>query len=230
MPRLVLTPCWGSGYLARSGTLAACHHGFGETAISGFDMERAAPGNRCVPSRWAWLCLLLALLHGTAAVAATADQASEAGVRAAFLYQFGNYVDWPEGALGAAHEPFVIAVLGADDVQHELERITRGRRLAGHPVQVVSAVSAESPSAPAVVYVGDAAADQLPTIMALARTRPMLVVCASAEALDQGCMIGFALASSRLRFDVSLRALDAAGLRVSSRLLAVARSVVGKPR
>lgn len=156
--------------------------------------------------------------------------ASEASVRAAFLYQFGNYVDWSPGVLGAARQPFTIAVLGADDVRRELERITRGRSMAGHPLRVADAATGESLDGAAVVYVGESAADRLPAIAALARERPLLVVCATAEALDQGCMVGFVVSDSRLRFDVSLDALDAAGLKVSSRLLAVARSVTGKPR
>jgi len=173
---------------------------------------------------------LLALLPCTVALAQAPGTAPEASVRAAFLYQFGNYVEWPADVLGPGRQPFLLAVLGGADVRRELEILTRGRALAGHPVQVAEVDAAESLGRPAIVYVGEAAADRLPAVVELARERQMLVVCARAEWLDQGCMVGFALAGGRLRFDVSLDALDAAGLKVSSRLLAVARRVEGRPR
>lgn len=195
-----------------------------------FDVGRAAPATRArVPAWLRLLPLLLALLPAIAGAQAQ-PAPTEASVRAAFVYQFGNYVDWPAAVLGEPGTPFVIAVLGDEEVLRELGQITSGRRIAGRQVVVTAATSASDLGQAAVVYVGQDAAGQLPAIAERARVRPMLVVSASAEDLAQGGMIGFALSAGRLRFDVSLDALQASGLKVSSRLLAVARQVSGDPQ
>lgn len=195
-----------------------------------FDVGRAAPATRArVPAWLRLLPLLLALLPAIAGAQAQ-PAPTEASVRAAFVYQFGNYVDWPAAVLGEPGTPFVIAVLGDEEVLRELGQITSGRRIAGRQVVVTAATSASDLGQAAVVYVGQDAAGQLPAIAERARVRPMLVVSASAEDLARGGMIGFALSAGRLRFDVSLDALQASGLKVSSRLLAVARQVSGDPQ
>jgi hypothetical protein len=201
-----------------------------------FDVGRAAPATGGPARAPAWLRLLgrlpLLLLTLLPAIAGAQAQPAptEASVRAAFVYQFGNYVEWPAAVLGEPGTPFVIAVLGDEEVLHELGQITSGRRIAGRQVEVRAATSADELGQAAVVYVGEDAAGQLPAIAERARVRPMLVVSASAVDLEQGGMIGFALSAGRLRFDVSLDALQASGLKVSSRLLAVARHVSGSPQ
>jgi hypothetical protein len=79
-----------------------------------------------------------------------------------------------------------------------------------------------------LIYVGDAALLRSAWLQR-ARDRPLLLVADGFAALDAGASIAFVLVDDRLRFDASLRAIDRAGLRVSSRLLALAQRVVGAP-
>src|SRR5690348_11656497 len=71
----------------------------------------------------------------SASAGAQRVEAPEASVKAAFLYGFGGYVEWPARTGGAA-EPFTIGVLDSDAVAQELEKLVPGRSIAGRPVAV----------------------------------------------------------------------------------------------
>ena len=151
-----------------------------------------------------------------------------AAIKAAFLFQFGNYTDWPRGSFPAEDAPLVIAVAGDADVARELSAIVRGRTVLGRRVDVrriEDPADAQAALGAHIVYVGPEAAGLLRSL----EGRPSLLVTGPARGLPPGSMIHFVIDDSRLRFDVSLEATAAAGLRISSRLLGVARRVSGTP-
>src|SRR6185436_19461055 len=77
-----------------------------------------------------------AALWSLAAGAGAAVPATEYEVKAAFLYNFARFVEWPADALGPPQAPFVVAVLGTDPFGDVLDRTMAGKTVAGHPVQV----------------------------------------------------------------------------------------------
>lgn len=173
-----------------------------------------------------WLCLALMFAASARVLAADAsDGASEVDVQAAFLFKFGSYVEWPATAFPSPHAPFRIAVVGRAELAETLRTVTAGRSVLGRPVQV----DALQPGAPLegfqVVFIGttEALADR---IAALQRQSTLVVTKADAG-LASGSMINFVVSGGKLRFDVSLAAVEASGLKLSSRLLAVARRVAG---
>ena len=173
---------------------------------------------------------LLLLLSAAALCAATTAgaqerQAEEHAVKAAFLFKFPAFVEWPNRP--GPEVPFVIAVVGAEDVAEELRTLASGRTHNGREIQVRVASDAQGGSGAHMVYVGRAAAARLPALVRALAGAPVLVVTESAGALEQGSMINFVLADGRVRFDVAMDAAEATRLRISSRLLAVARSVRG---
>jgi hypothetical protein len=169
------------------------------------------------------LLLAAALLAPLAALA----QAGEVQIKAAFLYKFGGFVEWPPAAFASADNPFVIGVIGADAVAAELEQISAGRTVQGRPVAVKRLRRGDPLSGLHVLFVGQQEAARLVEILAGAKGQPLLVVTESDNALSQGSMINFVAADDRVRFDVALPPAERGRLRISSRLLAVARKVVG---
>jgi len=174
--------------------------------------------------------LLLAIPVGVGCLGAPAAgqemQAAEYRVKAAFVYKFGDFVDWPQAAFNAADSPFVIGVVSADPVADELARITVGRSVGGRPVQVRKLRHGDPVSGLQVIFIGRGNRDQLAATLAASKGQPALTVSESDTGLKSGSMINFVVVSDKVRFDVALAPAEAAHLKISSRLLAVARTVV----
>jgi hypothetical protein len=178
------------------------------------------------PARW--LFLWAALLVSNAAAAArdpAAIEATEAGIKAAYLYKFAAYVDWPEKPV-AASQAFVIGVLDADEVAQELERIVPGRSVHERPVEVRRLREGQSTEGLHMLFVGREA-DVRGALRGSAQPG-LLVVTDNPRGLELGSTINFILAGEHLGFEVSLDSAQRHGLRISSRMLNVARRVVPK--
>ena len=180
------------------------------------------------PARWLLFWAALLASDGLVAQnASTAIEASEAGVKGAYLYKFAGYVEWPPEALGAADAPFTIGVAGADDVAAELERIVPGRTLHGHRAVVRRLREGEAIAGMQMLFVGRGG--DLQAILRRAQQPGLLVVTDSERGLEPGSAINFVLAAEHVGFEVSVEAAERNGLRISSRMLNVARRVVTRP-
>ena len=154
---------------------------------------------------------------------AEAERILERRVKAAFLFRFTEFITWPEAAFARPDSPFVIVVAGRDALADELRQITAGRSVGGHPVEVVRVSEPAIPVAH-VVFVAEPEKLRLRDWIRAA-PRHALVVTESEGALALGAVINFLLVEGRVRFEISLDAAERRGLRMSSRLLAVAHGV-----
>jgi len=170
--------------------------------------------------------LVLAALLAAGPVAAQTDRAAEIQIKAAFLYKFGGFVEWPAGAFARPDAAFMIGVIGADALAAELEQVVAGRTVQGRAVSVRKLRRGESLSGLHVLFVGQQEASRLAEILASAKSQPLLVVTEFDNALSQGSMINFVAVDDKVRFDVALPPAERGQLRISARLLAVARKVV----
>ena len=169
-------------------------------------------------------CLAMAALSLGAAGAGAAEEALEASVKAAYLYKFLSFVDWPAAAFASADAPQVIGVMGNDELLAELQRIVAGRVVNGHPLVATKVSPGDSVELLHVLYVGRSAR-AAPAIRAVAG-RPVLTVTDSPGGLGEGGILNFVLMQGRVRFEASLPAAERAGVKLSARLLAVAERVV----
>lgn len=175
------------------------------------------------------LCGLPALGWPSSAVAADPDTSLERRVKAAFLYQFIPYVEWPPQALGDKDKTIVVAVAGSDETVAELTDVIGGRLALNRPVIVRRWRESDLAGGAHVVYVRRSESQRLPAIARAALATNTLVVSETERGLAQGSMINFEVVDGRVRFDIALPTLEKAGLRISSRLLAVARDVRVQP-
>lgn len=159
------------------------------------------------------------------AVAADKESDLEHTVKAVFLYKFLNYAEWPPTAFSGVDAPFVIGIYGADEIADALTLLAAGRTVSGRFVQVRRIRRGEALSGVHMLFVGVAETAQLPSLVRAAQRTPLLVVSEADDALDLGSAINLLVVDGRVRFDVSLDAAEKSGVRLSSRLLAVARSV-----
>ena len=169
---------------------------------------------------------LLAVAAVVAAGLALAQrEAPEASVKAAFLYKFANYVEWPANAFASPTAPLVIGVAGADRVAADLEHLTPGRSIAAHPVTVRRVRDGESLRGVHILFVGRNEAAPA-TLIQSARDHGILTVTEGDGGLESGSAINFVTAGDRVGFEVSLAAAEKSGHRISARMLAVAKRVV----
>jgi hypothetical protein len=172
------------------------------------------------------LAFLLILLTGVGPSFGQADRASENQIKAAYLYQFGSFVEWPPRAFAGPDKPLTIGVIGADAIADELEQVVSRRTVQARPVAVRKLQAGESLTGLHVLFVGRAEAAQLGDILSSAKEQALLVVTESDDALSQGSVINFVAVGNKVRFDVALRQAERRQLKISSRLLGVARRVV----
>jgi hypothetical protein len=173
----------------------------------------------------AWLALLLVGIAGVAQGQRT--EASEASLKAAYLFKFASYVEWGASDFDSPAAPLAIGVVGADDVAGELSRLVANRNIAGHPVAVKRFAEGEAPRGVQMLFLGHDT-PRLGTIARAAQAQGVLVVTDTERGLEMGAAINFVALGDRMGFEVSLDSAEKSGHRISSRMLNVARRVVQK--
>jgi hypothetical protein len=168
--------------------------------------------------------LLLAL--GWAASVHAEEAHSEAAVKAAYLYRFADYVEWPQQSIPG--HPFVIEVEGAPDVARELRHLT-GHSINDQGVQVREISSIHEVAGARILYVGAGHANSLRELTPSASSS-LLIVTDEEHGLDLGGMLNFVTIDNRVRFEISLTAAERAQLKISADLLSVAIRVHGGRR
>jgi hypothetical protein len=189
--------------------------------------RRYNPAVSFLPARCLLILAALAAQLACAQAAIPRIDATEAGVKAAFLYKFASYVEWPAGAFRAPDGPFVFGVMASDDVAAELERILPGRTIHGHPATVRRMNEGESTVGVHVLFIGRGQMNLRAAVRA-AQHPGILVVTETDRGLETGSAINFVVADERVGFEVSVEAAERNGLRISSRMLNVARRVVSR--
>ena len=187
------------------------------------------PGTAAVLWHWTAISLLLFV----AADARAGDQEGrqlEAQVKAAYLYKFAGYIEWPPNAFADAAAPFIIGVVGAADIADELNKQKSGRLLSDHPVEVRILKPADAGRGIHMIFIASPDAAQLRRAIDQYGSTPTLTISDVPGAMDAGCIINFLVVSNRIRFEISVSNAERRGLKVSSRLLAVAQRVeTGRP-
>jgi hypothetical protein len=174
--------------------------------------------------------LLASFMAGAGSPALTQDEERsntglERGVKAAFLYKFLGFIEWPPEAFPQPDSPFVIGVIGADTVAAELAQIAAGRTVNNRPVTVKKITNGEPFSELHMLFIGRSESARQAQLLRTAQQHPIVTVTETEGALAQGSVINFRVADGRVRFDVSVVAAEKSDLKLSSRMLSVASSV-----
>lgn len=179
-----------------------------------------------------WLLPMLAMLvslivAGTARIALAQSQAGEYHVKAAFLFHFMQLVEWPADSLGNEINPVTVCIPGEDPFRGDLEVTLAGKSVGSRRLQVRHLKPAESFQGCQVLFVGRGDAARVSRVLVELKDGPILTVGESDGFVAQGGMIGFLLVDNKVRFEINVEAAERAKLRISSRLLLLAKTVVG---
>ena len=177
------------------------------------------------------LCIYLLMMlsgllcPGPACVRAETGQASEYQVKAAYLYHFAKFVEWPADTAGKPPATLTIAVLGKSSIGAALEGIS-GSTVKNRRVVIVSITRVEELKGCDILFVCASERTKLDRIFASVASRPILTVSDIRGFAASGGMIGFVSAHDRIRFEINQWASQRSGLIISAQLLKLATSVI----
>lgn len=165
-------------------------------------------------------CSVTGLILAVAPIRATAQElaTSEFAVKAAYLYQFGRYVEWPSRSK-PDDEPFTICVWAADSLATTLEATVKGEDIRGQRIAAKRLPAIKDLTGCRILFIGRSERDQMAGALRLAQGQPILTVGEGAEFVRSGGMIAFTQLDRKIKFEVNLPAAESATLTVSSQLL-----------
>jgi hypothetical protein len=176
------------------------------------------------------LAAALALLAPARAEMAPAEPAREYQIKAVFLFNFAQFVEWPAAAFAGAESPLCFGVLGEDPFGSTLESVVRDEAVRGRKLIVRRARHAAELEGCQLLFVSRSERARVGEILAGLGGAPILTVSEIEGFGARGGIINFYLEQNRVRFEINAEAAAQCGLRVSSELLSLGRIVVAEPR
>jgi YfiR/HmsC-like len=175
------------------------------------------------------MILFFSAYNFPAALPAQVRPSSEYELKAAFLFNFAKFVDWPPTAFAGPESPFLVCVLGTDPFGITLDNTLREKVIAEHPASVARVKRVADISGCQILFVAASESHLLPEVLAKLRGQCVLVIGETNDFASSGGVIQFTLEDNRVRFFINPDAADRAGLKISSKLLALAKIVRDAP-
>jgi hypothetical protein len=154
---------------------------------------------------------------------------TQAEIRAAFVFNFVKFTEWPIQAYADAGSPLTTCFLDADDVRAAFRTISAGKALNGRFLEDRAVKSAADMRNCQVLYVDSPRSPVVIDALKSARQRDALAIGTSEDFLACGGMLRLQIENNRMRFDVNVGAVGRTKIKLSSKLLALARTVVNLP-
>lgn len=184
------------------------------------------------------LACAIAAISGVSSFAQTSPvELPQYQVKAAFIYNFIKFVEWPEESFSEKNSPYVIGVLGTDPffesdlLLNYLNQAVEGKTINNREILV-------KPASPRIsdfkdchlVFISASEKNRMKEILAGLNQPGLLTISETDNFCEQGGMINFFMASGKVRFEINAKAAEKAGLKISSKLLNVAKIVSTKSR
>ena len=173
--------------------------------------------------RLAMAALAVTAFHANAQEAVT----DEYQVKAAFLYNFAKFVEWPSGALGRS-PAIAICVLGQNPFGRVLEDTVSGKTVDGKTFVVRRVSDGKSAALCQILFVSSSERSRLESMLGELRAGHVLTVGETDSFIDEGGIINLKLDSGKVQIQININAAEQAGVRISSKLLSLAQ-IIRKP-
>jgi hypothetical protein len=172
------------------------------------------------------LCLNLAI--GAKAQSPDSSTSSEYLVKAGFIYNFAQLVQWPSTSFAQPDSPIVIGILGTDPFGGAIDRVIENKKLDGRSVVVRRlkwGKDLKDLRECNILFVSSSEKEHLSDVINIVKWLPILTIGETAGFASRGGIINLTLEGNKVRFEVNVEAAKQANLNISSRLLALARIV-----
>src|SRR5258708_1835212 len=155
---------------------------------------------------------------------------TEYQVKAAYMLNFLKFVEWPGDPNADIHERWIIGIVGENPFRDELTQIITGKTVQGHELEVSQFQPGEDFRDCRVLFISASEKKRLPTTLGALNGSSVLTVGDMDHFIESGGMIQFVMEEKRVRFAIDISASSRARLKVSSKLLSLARTVTGTER
>jgi len=174
-------------------------------------------------TRLALISCALAVWLPATAVRSDQTASVEYKIKAAYLLNFTKFVEWPTNRFPTPATPIRVGVLGKDPFGADLERTMTGRVIEGRKFEIVRVDEPEAAATCHIVFVSSSERRRLPQILEILHKAHVLTVGEHEQFLEQGGIIRFFLHEDTVRFEINPRSANNAGLRISSKLMQIAK-------
>ena len=176
---------------------------------------------------WARVCALLwvaSLLAASAAIAQAADPATEYAVKAAYVFNFAKFIEWPQADDRDGKADFNVCVIGNDPFGSALDAL-EGKSVRNRVLHVLRVPSSNTQSSCNIAFVGSREPDK--QLLDELAKKGVVTIGDSAGFIVAGGIIAFDIVDNRLQFDINLVPIVPAGVKFSAQLLKLAHKVAG---
>jgi hypothetical protein len=147
---------------------------------------------------------------------------SEYQLKAAFLYNFAEFIDWPAEAFADGKAPFVFGILGDNLFGNDLEQTVAGKKINDRPISVQVFHTAAEATHCQILFISNSEKKRFSEIIQSLHGNAVLTVSDTDQFIESGGMVNFVQEASKIRFQINNEAAKAAQLKISSKLLSLA--------
>ena len=149
-------------------------------------------------------------------------------IKAVFLFNFSQFIEWPQYSFANSQSAFVIGILGEDPFGPYLEKTTENEKVNNHSITIQRYKSIDEIGSCHILFIHSNEADKMPQIISALKGRSVLLVGDTPTFIEQGGMVRFYTLNNKIHLQINPEASKAAGMSISSKLLRLAEIVVPK--
>jgi hypothetical protein len=168
---------------------------------------------------------LAGVILGTFMAAGAQPQLDEYQVKAAFLYNFAKFVEWPPQAFEVAGNPIIVCIIGETPIYTLLESAVIDKTAGNRSLAVRKVSDGQQATGCHILFIGRADRKRIPAVLAAITPWGILTVGETPEFVAEGGVVNFKLEDGRVRFEINVDAARREKLRISSKLLNLAEIV-----
>jgi hypothetical protein len=175
--------------------------------------------------KWRLGCVCLWLLCSWLAIAGNNPGVAEYQVKAAYLYNFTKFTDWPASAFASSNAPIVIGIVGENPFGNTLDEIVKGEVVRDHPLVVKHLRAGDDLQGCQVLFICRSEKDRMALLLQKLKGQPVLTVSDAGDFAEQGGMVCFVLANETVKLEINQAVAEESSLQISSKLLKLAHIV-----
>jgi len=181
--------------------------------------RKAGPGSKRIFA----FCALLFLFFGVSFGQASGAEYEEYEIKAGVLYKFFNFIDWPDRSFASPKSPFVLVIVGGGENNRTIEHVLENSAVGARPLKVIFTCSADDlDKAHMIFFPKSYKNSDLPKILDRLRGKAVITVGEEKNFIAQGGVINFLQRGAKIKFQINPAPTEMSGLKISSRLLALA--------
>ena len=180
-------------------------------------------------SRLICIIMVCAVVYGTVNAHASATLSLEYKLKAVLLYNFAKFVEWPDGAFADGNTPLTIGILGEDPFGNIFEQAIKGKTVKSRKLKIKRFKQVRDVDTCHILFISSSEEKHLTEVLEFLKDSDFLTVGEMKQFAHSGGIINFIIEESKIRFEINIDAASRTQLKISSKLLKLARIIRDRP-